>query len=369
MAKRRLILPVLLVALAGGLGGGFWYWWSHLRFIESTDDAFVMADITQVSAKIGGRATGVLVRDHQSVTKGDVLVTIDDADIRSRLEVSIARIREREAATAVIDQQIQQAEAAMAQAKAEVDWAEAERKRIEQDFKRDKQLNDQKLIPTTRYDSIAADRQKIAATLTRNRAALDIAEQNREVLKASRTQAQSAIQSAEAEADLVKLDLEQMVIRAPVSGVVGNRSVQDGEIVRAGVTLLSIVPLDAVWIEANFKETQIESMRPGQKVEIEVDAFPDLALTGAIESLSPASGANFSLLPPENATGNFTKVVQRVPVRIALPKDVLEKQILRPGLSVVVTADRRDAEAVSTETPEKTAESPPNKTARADGAE
>ena len=170
------------------------------------------------------------------------------------------------------------------------------------------------------------------------------AERNREVMQANRQQLLAAIESAKAEYELTNVDLAYSELRAPVDGVIGNRSVQGGEFVRPGVTLLSVVPLRSVWIEANFKKTQIGTMRAGQKVNIEVDAYPDLEIEGRIDSLSPASGARFSLLPPENATGNFTKIVQRVPVRIALPAEVLAQEILRPGLSVVVTADRRDAE-------------------------
>jgi membrane fusion protein (multidrug efflux system) len=346
MNKRRMILPILLLVLAGGLGGGFWYWWTTLRFIESTDDAYVAGDITAIAAKIPGRVVRVLVHDNQPVERGELLVALDDADARARLEIAGARVEEREAAVAVIDQQIAQAESAVEQAAAEVRWAAAEGERIERDYGRDKKLVEQKLIPTTRFDAIAAERQKIAATATRNRAALAAAEQSREVLRANRTAALAAVASARAEVALARIEVDDTMIRAPVAGVVGNRSVQEGEIVRAGAALLAVVPLETVWIEANFKETQIGAMRPGQRVAIEVDAYPELALEGEIHSLSPASGARFSLLPPENATGNFTKIVQRVPVRIALPAEILVQRLLRPGLSVVVTTDRRDAEAL-----------------------
>ncbi len=346
--KKRRVLPLLLIALVIGLGGGFWYWWTALRFIESTDDAYVVGDITHISAKLPGYALKVAVRDNQEVAAGDLLVKLEDHDVQARLDIAAARVREREAAIAVIDRQIAQAEAATAQVSAEVRWVGAEQARVEQDYKRDKQLMDQNLIPSTRFENAAAERKKIDATATRNRAALDEAQRNREVQQANRLQVLAAIESAKAEYELAKLDLGYTELRAPIDGVIGNRTVQEGEYVRPGITLLSVVPIHSVWIEANFKETQIGTMRAGQKVTIEVDAYPDLEIEGRIESLSPASGARFSLLPPENATGNFTKVVQRVPVRIGLPADVLAQKVLRPGLSVVVTADRRDAEQETT---------------------
>ncbi|MGD9537279.1 MAG: HlyD family secretion protein [Alphaproteobacteria bacterium] len=350
MARRRIVFLFLMLVLVGGLAGGGWYWWTTLRFRETTDDAYIVGDITTISPKLAGYVTEVPVDHNQPVAAGDLLVKLDDRDIVARLQVAAARIEEREAAVAVIDRQMAQAEAAIERVQAELRWVAAEQKRIEQDYQRDKQLVGQKVIPTTRFDAISAERQKIAATAMRDEAMLDEAKHNREVLNANRQQALAAIEAAKAEHELAKLDLEHTEIRAPVAGIIGNRSVHAGEYVRPGVALMSVVPLEAVWVEANFKETQIEGMRHGQKVSIEVDAYPDLALEGRIESLSPASGANFSLLPPENATGNFTKIVQRVPVRIALPADVLKQELLRPGLSVVVTADRRDGEAAAEET-------------------
>jgi membrane fusion protein (multidrug efflux system) len=347
MARRRIIFLFLMVLLAGGLGGGGWYWWTTLRFLESTDDAYVAGDITTISPKLAGYVTAVLATDNQPVAADDLLVKLDDRDIIARLQVSSAKIEEREAVVVVIERQVAQAEAAIAQAEAELRWVAAEQQRIEQDYQRDRQLVEQKVITATRFDAIAAERQKIAATATRDRAMLEEAKHNREVLAANKQQALAAIAAAKAEHEVAMLDLEHTEIRAPVAGVVGNRSVQTGEYVRPGVALMSVVPLESVWVEANFKETQIEGMTHGQKVAIEVDAYPELEIEGRIESLSPASGANFSLLPPENATGNFTKIVQRVPVRIALPKDVLARELLRPGLSVVVTADRRDGETIA----------------------
>ena len=193
-----------------------------------------------------------------------------------------------------------------------------------------------------RYEQAQADARKAEAEAARTRAALAAAQSQEGVLRSQRREEAARLQQARANLRLAENDLDNTVIRAPVAGVAGNRAGQIGQYVKPGTELVSLVPLPRVYVTANFKETQLTRIRPGQRAEIAVDAYPDHALVGKVESFAPASGAEFSLLPPDNATGNFTKIVQRVPIRIALPTKEPLAQLLRPGLSVTVTVDTRE---------------------------
>ena len=221
--------------------------------------------------------------------------------------------------------------------------AEADLDREQQDYKRYSALMTSDFASRQRFEQAQADARKGEAAVARSHAA-HAAEQNQlAVLRSQQHEEQARLQQARANLQLARNDLDNTVIRAPVSGVAGNRAGQVGQYVKAGTQLLSLVPLPHVYVTANFKETQLTHMRPGQLAEVSVDAYPDLTLEGRIESFAPASGAQFSLLPPDNATGNFTKIVQRVPVRIALPASGPLARLLRPGLSVTVTVDTRDS--------------------------
>jgi membrane fusion protein (multidrug efflux system) len=229
------------------------------------------------------------------------------------------------------------------QAAASVKSVEADLVREQQDYKRYSALLSTDFASRQRFEQAEADARKGEAAVAKNRAAL-AAEQNQlAVLHSQQREEQAKLQQARANLQLAQNDLENTVIRAPISGVAGNRAGQVGQYVKAGTQLLSLVPLSRVYVTANFKETQLTHMRPGQLAEVSVDAYPDLTIDGRIESFAPASGAQFSLLPPDNATGNFTKIVQRVPVRIALPPSSPLTGRLRPGLSVTVTVDTRDS--------------------------
>src|SRR5215467_7001945 len=228
------------------------------------------------------------------------------------------------------------------QATASVASTEADLARVQQDYKRYNALMTSDFASRQRFEQAEADARKAEAALAKSRAAL-AAEQNQlAVLHSQQHEEQARLQQAHANLQLAQNDLDNTVIRAPISGVAGNRAGQVGQYVKPGTQLLSLVPLSRVYVTANFKETQLTHMRPGQLAEVSVDAYPDLALEGRIESFAPASGAQFSLLPPDNATGNFTKIVQRVPVRIALPDNSPLAGRLRPGLSVTVSVDTRD---------------------------
>jgi membrane fusion protein, multidrug efflux system len=343
--KRTAVIVLALIVVAAGGAGGF-YWWQTGRFLESTDNAYVQADISIVSPKIQGYVREVRVSDNQRVAAGDVLVAIDDRDYAARRAQAEAQIAAQQAAVGTIEREIVQEQAMITEAEAAVASAEADRLRAQQDLARYRMLTEKMAASQQRLETAEADARKGDAALVKAKAAL-AAERNRlPVLDSQKQEAQAKLDQLHAALDLARIDLEDTVIRAPIDGVVGNRSVQVGQMVKPGTQLLAVVPLPNVYVVANFKETQVERMRVGQAVSIAVDAFPGSAITGTVESFAPASGSEFSLLPPENATGNFTKIVQRLPVRIAVPATNPLAGLLRPGLSVVAEVDTRGGGAL-----------------------
>jgi membrane fusion protein (multidrug efflux system) len=342
--RRVLLLIVLVAVLAAGASGG-WYWWNTLRFLQSTDDAYVQSDISVISPKVEGYIKEVRVADNQRVAAGEVLFVIDDRDFAARVAQAEAAVASAEASVATYNSRLKLQQAMIAQAEAEVASAEADLGRAQRDYKRYSDLMSSDFASRQRYETADADNRKAAAATAKSRAAQTAAQNQLEVLGAQQHEEQARLQQARANLQLAQNDLANTVIRAPISGVAGNRAGQTGQYVKAGTQLLSLVPLPQVYVTANFKETQLTRMHPGQRAEIAVDAYPDRRLAGHIESFAPASGAQFSLLPPDNATGNFTKIVQRVPVRIAVPAEGPLAALLRPGLSVTVTVDTREPDA------------------------
>jgi len=335
-----IILPVVVLAL--GVSGG-WYWWSVLRFQQSTDDAYVQSDITVISPKVEGYIKEVRVGDNQEVAEGSVLFVIDDRDFAAKLAQAEAAVAGEEAIIATYENRLKLQQSMIEQAAATVKSAEADLARWQQDHKRYSALVTTDFASRQRFEQAETDARKGEAAVAKTRAALSAEQNQLAVLRSQQREEAAKLQQALATLRLARHQLEDTVIRAPVSGVAGNRAGQVGQYVKAGSQLLSLVPLSRVYVTANFKETQLTRMRPGQLAEVSVDAYPDLTLDGRIESFAPASGAQFSLLPPDNATGNFTKIVQRVPVRIALPANNPLTGRLRPGLSVTVTIDTRNA--------------------------
>jgi membrane fusion protein (multidrug efflux system) len=339
--RRVLFIIVPVVLLASGVSGG-WYWWKVLRFLQSTDDAYVQSDVTLISPKVEGYIKKVKVTDNQEVAEGAILFVIDDRDFKAKLAQAQAAVATGEATIATYESRLQLQQAMIEQAAASVKSAEADLAREQQDYKRYSALLSTDFASRQRFEQAEADARKGEAAVAKSRAAL-AAEQNQlAVLHSQQHEEQAKLQQARANLQLAQNDLDNTVIRAPISGVAGNRAGQVGQYVKAGAQLLSLVPLPRVYVTANFKETQLTHMRPGQPAQVSVDAYPDMTLDGHIESFAPASGAQFSLLPPDNATGNFTKIVQRVPVRIALPESGPLAGLLRPGLSVTVTVDTRE---------------------------
>jgi membrane fusion protein (multidrug efflux system) len=325
-----------------GASGG-WYWWNVLRFLQSTDDAYVQSDVSLISPKVEGYIKKVRVADNQEVAEGAVLFVIDDRDFKAKVAQAEAAVATEEAIIATYESRLKLQQSMIEQAAATVNSAEADLARDQQDYKRYSALLSTDFASRQRFEQAEADARKGEAAAAKSRAGF-AAEQNQlAVLRSQQREEQAKLQQTRANLQLAQNDLDDTVIRAPISGVAGNRAGQVGQYVKAGTQLLSLVPLPRVYVTANFKETQLTHMRPGQLAEVSVDAYPDLILEGRIESFAPASGAQFSLLPPDNATGNFTKIVQRVPVRIALPTSGPLAELLRPGLSVTVTIDTRGA--------------------------
>jgi membrane fusion protein (multidrug efflux system) len=341
--RRKMILSVM--ALAVLIAGG-WYgydWWTTGRFMVSTDDAYIEGDIASISPKVSGYIEKVNVVANQHVKAGDPLITLDNGDYRIAADQAQAQIDTEKLSLQRFDAQIAGAKASLQQAQAQKTALEAAVRGAETTQKRASDLQSKAVGTVASLDSAQVALDQAKANLIGGDANIAVASANIAVLEAQRAEAESTIRSLELSRDKAQRDLGFTVLRAPYAGIVGNLAVQDGDLVSAGQRLAALVPVDQLYIDANFKETQIADLVPGSKVKIHVDAFDDEPIEGIVASIAPASGSVFSLLPAENATGNFTKVIQRVPVRIALPKDVLDSGRLRAGLSVVVDVDTRTA--------------------------
>lgn len=338
---RNHIFPILLGVVAlGAIGFGIW-WYVEGRHWQSTDNAYVEADMAVIAAKVSGYVAAVDVEDNQPVKAGQPLVHIVDADYRAavaKAEAEVERLtRERGAAGA----RVMAESDAITQAEAALRAAEAQSIRAAADAKRADGLLAQGFATRATVDQRRAEAASAAALVAERRAAIAGAQAGRQAASGSAGGAGAAQKAAIAQADAARLDLENTVIRAPFDGVVGNRSVRPGQFARQGQQLMVIVPVEQAYLVANFKETQISGMKPGMPVEVRLDAYPKTPLKGRIDSFSPASGSRFSVIPPENATGNFTRIVQRVPVKIVLDRPLPEGVRLTPGISADVEVDLR----------------------------
>jgi membrane fusion protein (multidrug efflux system) len=342
-SRKRLVLLALL-AIVLLVGGYFGYgWWTNGRFFVSTDDAYVGADVTVLAAKASGYVTAVEVENNQTVRAGDVIARIDDVDYRLALQAARDKVATQAASVERIGRQIQAAEAQARQTEPQIAAAKADAARAAADYERQSRLSQSDYTSRARLEQALADRDRTAANVQASEAALVAARANVAVLAAQKGEAERVADEYRTAAARAERDLSFTVIRAPVSGVLGNRAVEVGAYLQPGTRLAALVPLNSARVDANFKETQLAKIHPGQRVELEVDAYPGHTLEGRVDSISPASGSQFSLLPPENATGNFTKIVQRVPVRIKVQQ--AEDAVLRPGMSVVVRVDTRTGAA------------------------
>jgi membrane fusion protein (multidrug efflux system) len=340
--RRAKSIVFTLVLMAGAAAGGYWGYdyWTTGQYLQWTDDAYVKADSTTIAPKISGYIAAVLVGDNQKVTAGQVLARIDDRDFRTALDQAEAEFKASEAAVHNLDAQIALQQSLIEQAKATVVATQASLKFASADADRYATLARSGTGTMQRAEASRAEADQLAAGLQRDRASVVAAEAKINVLATEREKALAQVDRARAAVQQARLNLSYATISTPVGGIVGARTLRIGQYVAAGTQMMAVVPLDAVYVVANFKETQLTYMRDGQPVRVTVDGFPDVELTGHVDSLSPASGLEFALLPPDNATGNFTKIVQRIPVKIAIDDHALGG-LLRPGMSVEPTIDTK----------------------------
>jgi membrane fusion protein (multidrug efflux system) len=346
-------LKRLALYCALGLGAlavaAYGYHWATVgRFIESTDDAYVGGDITVIAPKVAGFIEQVAVTDNQAIKAGDLLVKLDDRDYRAALARAEAAAEAQRATLANLDATRRLQLAVIAQARAGITAAEAEVKRSHEDESRFRDLSAHSAASIQVYQKAEADYKQAVAQDEKSRAAADATERQLDVIDTQKRQTEAALAEANASVDLARLNLSYTELRAPIAGVVGNRSARTGAYASIGTQLISIVPAQGLWIDANFKESQLARMRAGLPVKVSADVLPGHDFEGHVESLAPATGAEFSVLPAENATGNFTKIVQRVPVRIILDGDASTLGRLRPGLSVSVAVNERPTRTLET---------------------
>lgn len=337
--KRKFVMMGIGLVLALAAAGYAGYYTLVGRFYVSTDDAYVRANNTMLGARVAGHISSILAGDNTSVRAGDVVLRIDDGDYKIAVDAATTKIATQQATIDRIGRQVAALDSQVAQAKAQLVSAEAGLKRADLDYERQQALNSKGFASRAVFETSEAGRDQGAAAVKAAQAAYDVAVSNVDVAKAQQAEAQA--QLAELKTSLAKAerDLAFTAVRAPVDGVFSNRLVSAGDFVAVGQRLGNVVPLDNVYIDANFKETQLKRIRPGQPVTIKVDAYGMRKFSGVVDSIAAGSGSVFTLLPPDNATGNFTKIVQRVPVRIRVPKSVARQNLLRAGMSVYATVD------------------------------
>lgn len=341
--KRRMRRPLVLLSLALFLLGCGWYanyWWRTGRWIEATDDAYVGGNTTALSPQAAGQIAKVLIQDNQRVAAGQLLIRIDDRLYRAAFDRAEAAVQQQQATLRNLHAKLQLQLSLIASAKATLTAKIAAATFSGQEAQRYRSLVASNAGTEQNAQKATSADDQARATVDGSRADLDAAKQQIDVLKTEVSQAEAALASAEADRETAKLNIGYTQIRSPIDGFVGNRLAQVGSYVSQGAYLLTVVPANQLWIDANFKEDQLGRMKVGQPATVVVDVAPGKLLHGHVLSLAPATGAVFSVIPPENATGNFTKIVQRVPVRIVLD-DPSQAALLRPGLSTTISVDTR----------------------------
>lgn len=351
--RRPAVIGAIALCLLAAGGAGI-RWWTAGRFVVSTDNAYVRADIATISPRVTGYIVNVGVRDNQRVAKGDVLATLDDRDYRMRVAraegavaAAKAALDAQYAAIANLDAQGERQRSVIAATTADVQARQADHRQATLEYRRERALEHQQASDARHLEAADASATRTEAAVQAARATAEASRAYARVLTTERQRSSAALEEArgallqaEASLALANLDLEHTVIRAPMGGTIGQRAARVGAYVGPGSPLMAIVP-NEVYVIANYKEVQLEGVARGQRVEVEVDALGGGVLKGRVESFAPASGAQFALLPPDNATGNFTKIVQRIPVRIAVDADQPTLSSLRPGMSVVASINTR----------------------------
>jgi membrane fusion protein (multidrug efflux system) len=326
-----LVVAVLIAAAT--------WWVLVLRFVQTTDDAYVGGDVTVLAPKVNGFVEDLLVRDNQRVAANQVLIRLDSRDYDARLAQASAEVAGALAAVTELEAKHDLQAAVINQQQAEVKASGAELTRSAADRWRYRELVKDDAVSSQLVERADADFTKARASVDRSDAALVAAKRELSVIDAQIADAKARVATAEAARRVAQLNVEYTTIRSPVDGYVGNRTARVGMLANTGAPLLTIVPATGLWVDANFKEDQLRRMADGQAATVYTDIAPDQPLKGHVTSLGPATGAIFSVIPAQNATGNFTKIVQRVPVRITIDPDQARKVALRPGLSTVVTVD------------------------------
>jgi membrane fusion protein (multidrug efflux system) len=341
--RKKLVLGLVALAALGGAGWKGQQYWTDGRFMVETDDAYVQADITLVSSRVQGYVDEVLVGDNDHVKAGDVLVRLDAGDYEIALQTAQSRVATADQTLLRIDAQIEAARAAVTQARAGLDAAQAQLDNAQRNVERTRSLADQGNVPQAQLDQAEEAFSTATAGLAQAEAAVASAEAQVQVLTAQRAESEGSRHELELAVAQAQRNLDLTVLRAPADGTIANLGLEQGDLVQPGARLAALVPDSGLYIEANYKETQMDGVAPGSTVHLSFDALPGQEFEGTVASASPATGSVFSLLPADNATGNFTKVVQRVPVRIEIPAEALATGQLRAGLSAIVEVDRRTA--------------------------
>ena len=337
----------LLLALAAASYGVHYFLVG--RFLVSTDDAYVRANATTLGARVSGHVAAIMAGDNSLVRAGEVVFKIDDGDYRIAVEAARTKIATQQATIDRVGRQVAAQESAAEQAKAQLASAEAGLKRAGLDFDRQQELSNKGFASRATFEQSEAGRDQGVAGVRSARAAYDSAVSNVEVARAQQIESRALLAELQTALAKAERDLDFTSVRAPVDGTFSNRLVSTGDYIVVGQRLGNVVPLNDVFIDANFKETQLNRILPGQPVTISVDAYGHRKFAAIVDSISPAAGSVFTLLPPDNATGNFTKIVQRLPVRLRVPSDVARQNLLRAGMSVYATVDTsegaKDAES------------------------
>ncbi|WP_179412556.1 HlyD family secretion protein [Mucilaginibacter sp. E4BP6] len=340
--KPNRVLPIILgIVLLGGIIFGIKEYIYYSKHVD-TDDAQIDGDISPVVARVGGYVDSIYFQENEHVNQGQLLVKLDDRDYKVKLEQALAAQKGASAGVGVSQSQIYTVSSNSAVAKAGVVSAGAKLDQVSKDYQRYANLVKDGSVTQQQFDQAKADLEVAQANYKAAQDQYQAAEQQIGTTKNQLTVTNTGVTQRQVDVDFAKLQLSYASITAPASGLVSKKNIQLGQLVQAGQTLFSIVNDNSIYITANFKETQLDKIRSGQKVDIEVDAYPEMKLEGTVFNFSPATGAKFSLLPPDNATGNYVKVVQRVPVKILIKADKATMEKLRPGMSVNVSVIYKD---------------------------
>lgn len=344
-SKRKLHIVIFIAVAAALIAGGWWYfrYVSYGQYMQSTDNAYVAADSVVVSSKVAGYVDEVLVSENEQVNRGEALVQLDLRDYDAQAQQARAQIAATLAGADTIRSQVTEQDAAIRQAQAQLAAKRATLDLANGQVARYRPLAATGAEPREKLEQYETQAQQARAEFVSAQAAVSAATSRRGTLFKQIGQAQAQSDAARAQLEAADLNVTSTLLRASKGGRVGDLSVRVGQFVQPGQRLMTVVPVKEIYVTANFKETQVGLMRAGQSVRLEVDALPDFEIAGRVDSISPGTGAEFSVLPPENATGNFTKIVQRITVRIAIEASPKVRRLLVPGMSVVATVDTRNA--------------------------